>query len=122
MDQATEVARAIRAIQIVSYRLPHGVETTRQMASIRPFCIEHREHWVSIPTLTVWVAVGVRIECSGSVQIIDFGPELGEAGIEIHLNGVTNPDCDSLPWTRRARQADRVDLPRNRGLSQVWLR
>ena len=80
---------------------PMGVASGRFVptpayASIRPFCIEHREHWVSIPTLTVWVAAGVRIECSGSVQIIDFSPELGEVGIEIHLNGVTNPPFGEL--------------------------
>jgi hypothetical protein len=69
---------------------------TAAYASIQPFCIKHREHWVSIPALTVCVASGVLIECSGGVQIIDFSPELGEAGIEIHLNGVTNPPYGEL--------------------------
>jgi hypothetical protein len=58
--------------------------------------VDHRKHWVSIPALTVCVASGVPIECSGGVQIIDFSPELGEAGIEIHLNGVTNPPYGEL--------------------------
>jgi len=31
------------------------------------------------------------MECSGGVQIIDFSPELGDRGIEIHLNGITSP-------------------------------
>jgi hypothetical protein len=39
---------------------------------------------------------GVPIECSGGIQIIDFSPELGEVGIEIHLNGVTNPPYAEL--------------------------
>jgi hypothetical protein len=64
---------------------------TPAYASIQSYCIKHREHWVSIPGLKVWAAGGAPIECSGGVQIIDFSPELGEAGIEIHLNGVTNP-------------------------------
>jgi hypothetical protein len=34
---------------------------------------------------------GVLIECSGAVQIIGFSPELGDGGIEIHLNGITSP-------------------------------
>jgi hypothetical protein len=38
----------------------------------------------------------VPIECSGGVQIIDFSPELGEAGIEIHVIGVTNPPYGEL--------------------------
>jgi hypothetical protein len=37
------------------------------------------------------VAGGARIECSRGVQIIDFSPELGEAELEIHLNGVPYP-------------------------------
>jgi hypothetical protein len=44
----------------------------------------------------VALAGGPTIECSGGVQIIDFSPELGEAGIEIHLNGVTNPPYGEL--------------------------
>ena len=56
--------------------------------SIQRHCIEHRERWVSIPGLTVSVVGGVPIECSGGVQITDFSPELGEAGIEVHIQGV----------------------------------
>jgi hypothetical protein len=69
---------------------------TPAYASIQPDCIKNRDHWISIPSLTVEVAGGVRIECSGGVQIIDFSPELGEGGIEIHLNGVTTPPYDEL--------------------------
>ena len=39
---------------------------------------------------------GVPIECSGGIQIIDLSPELGEAGIQIHLNGVTDPPYNEL--------------------------
>jgi hypothetical protein len=80
---------------------PTGVASGRFVptpayASIQSYCIKHREHWVSIPGLKIWVAGGVPIECSGGVQIIDFSPELGEAGIEIHVIGVTNPPYGEL--------------------------
>ena len=80
---------------------PMGVASGRfvptpDYASIQSYCIRHREHWVAIPALVVGVAGGVTIECRGDVQIIDFSPELGEAGIEIHLNGVTNPPYSEL--------------------------
>ena len=74
---------------------------TAAYASIQPFSIKHREHWVSIPVLTVCVASGVPIECNRGVQIIDVSPELGEAGIEIHLNGVTirpTANCFHTMW------------------------
>lgn len=64
--------------------------------SIQPYCIEHRDHWKLIPELTVQEPGGLPIECSGCVQIIDFSPGLGEAGIQIHLNTVTNPPYDEL--------------------------
>jgi hypothetical protein len=51
-----------------------------------PLHTEHREPWITISGLTVEAAGGVLIECSGGVQIIDFSPELGDRGIEIHLN------------------------------------
>jgi len=57
---------------------------TPAYASIQPYCIEHRDHWVNISGLTVETPSGVPIECSGGIQIIDFSPELGDAGIEIH--------------------------------------
>jgi len=38
---------------------------TPAYASIQSYCIKHREHWVSIPGLTAWVAGGAPIECSG---------------------------------------------------------
>jgi hypothetical protein len=64
--------------------------------SIQPDCIKHRDSGYQIPSLTVEVVGGVPIECSGGVKIIDFSPELGEAGIQIHLLGVTNPPYDEL--------------------------
>jgi hypothetical protein len=65
-------------------------------SSIQPYCINNREHWVPIPELTVGLAGGVPIQCSGGIQIIDLSPELGEGGIEIHLNGVTDPPYGEL--------------------------
>jgi hypothetical protein len=64
--------------------------------SIQPYCIAHRDCWVSIPQLTVSLVGGMPIECSGGIQIIDFSPELGEAGIEIYLNGVPYPRYGEL--------------------------
>jgi hypothetical protein len=73
---------------------PMGVASGRFVptpayTSIQTYCIKHRDHWASIPELMVSVVGGAPIECSGGIQIIDFSPELGDAGIEIHLNGVT---------------------------------
>jgi len=65
--------------------------------SIQEYCIERRDGgWVSPPELTVSVVGGAPIECSGGVQIVDFSREIGEAGIEVHLNGVTNPPFNDL--------------------------
>jgi len=70
---------------------------TPAYSSIQSYCINHREHWVQIPGLTVGLAAGVPIQCSGGVQIIDLSSELGEKrGIEIHLNGVTDPPYGEL--------------------------
>jgi hypothetical protein len=68
---------------------------TPTYSSIQPHCLKHRDHWVSMPGLTVSVADGVPIECL-SVQIIDFSPELGESGIEIYLNGIPYPLYEDL--------------------------
>jgi len=80
---------------------PMGVASGRFVqtpayASVQEYCVKHRDHWVSSPALTVCLSGGTPIECSGGVQIIDFSPELGSAGIEIHLNGVTNPPYGDL--------------------------
>jgi hypothetical protein len=80
---------------------PMGVASGKLMptsayASIQPYCVEHREHWINISGLTVETPEGVLIECSGGVQIIDCSPELGERGIEIHLNGITSPAYSEL--------------------------
>jgi hypothetical protein len=69
---------------------------TPAYASIQPYCIEHRDRWVPIPGLMISVVGGAPIECSGGIQIIDFSPELGEAGLEIHLNGVPYPRYGEL--------------------------
>lgn len=69
---------------------------TPAYASIQPYCIKHRESWEPIPELTVSITGGVAIECVGPVQIIDYSPELGEAGIEIHVCGITKPPYAEL--------------------------
>ena len=70
--------------------------TTPAYSALQTYCIEHRNSWVLIPELTVCLTSSVPIECSGGVQIIDFSPELGEAGIEVHVNGITNPPYREL--------------------------
>jgi hypothetical protein len=52
-------------------------------SSIQPYCISHRENGVVIPELSVGLAGGVPIQCSGGIQIVDLSPELGESGIQI---------------------------------------
>ena len=69
---------------------------TRSYSLIQSHCLKHRDHWQSIPELTVETDGGTPIECSGGIQIIDFSQELGEVGIEVHLNGVTNPPYGEL--------------------------
>jgi hypothetical protein len=69
---------------------------TPAYASIQPYCIQHRDQWKFIPGMTVQERGGAPIECSGGIQIVDFSPELGEEGIQIHLLGVTNPPYDEL--------------------------
>jgi len=69
---------------------------TAAYSSIQPHCIDHRDCWVAPSELTVELAGGVPIQCSGGIQIIDLSPELGEAGIQIHLNGVTDPPYNEL--------------------------
>jgi hypothetical protein len=77
--------------------LAHGrFFPTPAYSSIQPHCINHREHSEAIPKLTVGLAGGTPIKCSGTIQIIDLSPELGAAGIQVHLNGVTDPPYDDL--------------------------
>jgi len=59
--------------------------------SVQPHCIEKGINGVTIPALTVHTNVGASIECSGGVQIIDLSPKMGDAGIQIHINGVPYP-------------------------------
>jgi hypothetical protein len=69
---------------------------TAAYCSIQLYCINHRENGVVIPELSVGPAGGAPIQCSGGIQIIDLNPALGEAGIQIHLNGVTDPPYGEL--------------------------
>jgi len=59
--------------------------------SIQQQCIAGRDVWEPIPNLTVELEEGQRIEGSGGIQIIDFSPELGEKGVEVHVNGIPYP-------------------------------
>ncbi len=80
---------------------PMGVASGRLVPtpayrSIQEYCIKHRDGWASPPDLTVSLVGGAPITCTGGIQIIDFSREIGDAGIEVHLNGVTNPPYNDL--------------------------
>jgi hypothetical protein len=62
---------------------------TGRYASIQQHC--KPEALQSIPNLTIEIEGGQLIEHSGPVQIIDFGPELGEDGIQICVDGIPYP-------------------------------
>jgi hypothetical protein len=64
--------------------------------SIQPHCIKHRDNWVAIPELSVSTPTGVRLECSGPIQILDFSPELGATDIQIEVCGITKPPYAEL--------------------------
>ncbi len=64
---------------------------TRAYDSIQPHCIKYRDNWVPIPELYVSTPAGVRLECSGSIQILDFSPELGATDIHIEVWGIIKP-------------------------------
>ncbi len=58
------------------------------------------------------VVDGAPIECSGGIQIIDFSPELGDAGLEIHLSGVPYPRYVNffyITWKHTKNNLDRKD-------------
>ena len=40
---------------------------TATYGSIQPHCIQHCDHWVVIPELSVSTPEGVRLECSGPI-------------------------------------------------------
>jgi hypothetical protein len=63
--------------------------------AIQEHCVRHRDKWESIPGLAVEV-MGVTLECNGGFQIVDFSPELGNHGIELHLLGITTPPYDEI--------------------------
>lgn len=64
--------------------------------SIQLHCIKHRDRWEAIPELSVSTIGGVRLECSGPIQILDFSPELGETEIRIEVCGITKPPYGEL--------------------------
>ena len=62
---------------------------TEAYKSIQQHC--KPEAMQPIPNITVELAGGRPIEHSGPVEIIDFGPELGEEGIQICVCGIPYP-------------------------------
>jgi hypothetical protein len=64
--------------------------------AIQQHCIQHREKWEPVPSLYVEEGTGITLECSGGFQIVDYSPELGNEGIELHLLGITTPHYAEL--------------------------
>jgi hypothetical protein len=62
---------------------------TAAYKSIQQHCMA--DAWQPIPTLTVEFEEGQPLERSGPVQIIDCGPEFGEKGIQVFVNGIPYP-------------------------------
>lgn len=62
---------------------------TSAYSSIQRHCIDHRDHWVPIPGLSVWIASGELIECQGGVVILDYSSEIGE--IQVEVSGIPYP-------------------------------
>ena len=69
---------------------------TPAYSAIQQHCIGHRERWQTVPGLTVEEARGIPLECSGGFQIVDFSPEFGSEGIQLHLLGITTPPYAEL--------------------------
>jgi hypothetical protein len=63
--------------------------------AIQQHCVRHREKWEPIPGLIV-EASGVTLECRGGFQIVDYSPEMGSEGIQLHLLGITTPNYREL--------------------------
>lgn len=73
---------------------PMGVASGRLVPtaaykSIQQHCMA--DAWQEIPTLTVEFEDGRPLERSGPVQIIDFGSDYGEEGIQVSVNGIPYP-------------------------------
>jgi len=69
---------------------------TPAYSAIQQHCIRHREKWEPVPGLIVEETTGVTLECSGGFQIVDFSPEFGTEGIQLHLLGITTPPYSKL--------------------------
>lgn len=69
--------------------------------TIQQHCIEHREKWQPIAGFTVEEEGGVVLECSGGFQIVDYSPECGSEGIQLHLLGITVPTPSSFQTISR---------------------
>ena len=65
-------------------------------SSIQPHCIRHRDCWLPMAELTIGIAGGQTMECSGGVCIQDFSRELGEREIEVSIEGVPYPLYEQL--------------------------
>jgi hypothetical protein len=65
--------------------------------AIRPYCLTKKAgDPEGVAGLTVEMEVGELIECSGGVHILDFSEELGEAHIEVHVNGIPYPQYGEI--------------------------
>ena len=64
---------------------------TPAYSAIQQHCIRCREKWEPVSGLRVEESRGIALECNGGFQIVDFSPELGREGIELHLLGISTP-------------------------------
>ena len=69
---------------------------TAAYSLIQADCIKRGGQGIQVPGLTVQLVGDVAIQCSGGIQLIDVSPEVGEAGLQIHLNGVTDPPYSQI--------------------------
>ena len=65
-------------------------------ALVRPACVAARESSQSHIGLSVRLAGGESVPAQGGVQIFDYSEELGESGVEVHVNGIPHPLYERL--------------------------
>ena len=70
---------------------------TAAYTAIRPYCLtKQAEDSEGVPGLTLEIEGGEQIKCSGGVHIIDYSAELGEALIEVHVDGIPYPQYGEI--------------------------
>ncbi len=65
-------------------------------ASVRLACVAARESSQSHIGFSVRLAGKESVPAQGGVQIFDYSDELGQAGVEVHVNGIPYPLYERL--------------------------